>query len=126
MLLMQLCIRMQHHATLKCLPVHHGHGHHTHKVQFARFMSINFIIALEMYLGAYAWGFAVGGGTMAMLRQICATAFLVLGVLRTVCAVLLQKKHHHYHQHAKEKKAGLKEDKLPLLPEKQQDAAYNC
>lgn len=125
MLLLQLMIRLCHHAALKCSPVRRGQ-----RATFARFMPITFVLALELYLGAYAWAFAGGGGwsggsleaggvalavpSLAAPRQLCAAAFLLLGTLRTAGAVLPRRK---------TKKALVKEDKQPLLPE---DPAYNC
>ena len=61
-----------------------------------------------------AGGIALAVPSLAAPRQLCAAAFLVLGTLRTAGAVLPRRK---------TKKAVVKEDKQPLLPE---DPAYNC
>ena len=90
-------------------------------------MPITFVIALELFLGAYGWGLAAdAAGALTTARQGCAAGFLVLGGLRLTNSILPTPKHHH---HKKKDDKGGKEgtDKQPLLPEKPLNAAeINC
>lgn len=132
MLLLQTCIRLHHHATLRCTPTHHGGGGHKHahaaKASWARFMPITFVIAAELFLGAYGWGLAAdAAGALTTARQGCAAGFLVLGGLRLTNSILPTPKHHKKKDDKGGKGGKEGTDKQPLLPEKPLNAAeINC